>query len=167
MQLKLDMSCYLLNVYTKFQIDISKHVEEKSGKRGPTDGQTDRHCHCIIRPVFQTCCGPCCGPIKDIKTICFLSSHLQQTYHKYYFTIIVSFKGTSYGGDVCYRFTLELYLGCHLWPIIGCNMKWIDDHIYLGLYPLLMKIRYWKAYVQLSITKNILQIGNRRDVITK
>ena len=40
MQLKLDMSCHLLNVYTKFQIDISKHVEEKSGKRGRTDGQT-------------------------------------------------------------------------------------------------------------------------------
>ena len=32
MQLKLNMSCHLLNVYTKFKIDISKHVEEKSGK---------------------------------------------------------------------------------------------------------------------------------------
>ena len=42
MQLKLDMSCHLLNVYTKFQIDISKHVAEKSGKRGRTDGRTDR-----------------------------------------------------------------------------------------------------------------------------
>ena len=31
-KLKLDMSCYKLNVYTKFQIDISKHVEKKSGK---------------------------------------------------------------------------------------------------------------------------------------
>ena len=41
MQLKLDMSCHLLNAYTKFQIDISKHVEEKSGKRGRTDGRTD------------------------------------------------------------------------------------------------------------------------------
>ena len=41
MQLKLDMSCHLLNVYTKFQIDISRHVEEKSGKRGRTDGRTD------------------------------------------------------------------------------------------------------------------------------
>ena len=41
MQLNLDMSCHLLNVYTKFQIDISKHVEEKSGKRGRTDGRTD------------------------------------------------------------------------------------------------------------------------------
>ena len=42
MQLKLDMSCHLLNVYTKFQIDISKHVEEKSGRTdGRTDGQTD------------------------------------------------------------------------------------------------------------------------------
>ena len=41
MQLKFDMSCHLLNVYTKFQIDISKHVEEKSGKHGRTDGQTD------------------------------------------------------------------------------------------------------------------------------
>ena len=40
MQIKLDMSCHLLNVYTKFQIDISKHVEEKSGKRGRTDGRT-------------------------------------------------------------------------------------------------------------------------------
>ena len=57
MQLKLDMSCHLLNVYTKFQIDISKHVEEKSGKHGRTDGQTDRrtdgHCHGIIRPFFK------------------------------------------------------------------------------------------------------------------
>ena len=42
MQLKPDMSCHLLNVYTKFQIDISKHVEEKSEKRGRTDGRTDR-----------------------------------------------------------------------------------------------------------------------------
>ena len=41
MQLKLDMSCHLLNVYTKFRIDISRHVEEKSGKRGRTDGRTD------------------------------------------------------------------------------------------------------------------------------
>ena len=45
MQLKLDMSCHLLNVYTKFQIDISKHVEEKSGKRGRTDGRTDVRSH--------------------------------------------------------------------------------------------------------------------------
>ena len=49
MQLKLGMPCHLLNVYTKFQIDISKHVEEKSGKRGRTDG----HCHGIIRPFFK------------------------------------------------------------------------------------------------------------------
>ena len=41
MQLKLDMSCHLLNVYAKFQTDISKHVEAKSWKRGRTDGQTD------------------------------------------------------------------------------------------------------------------------------
>ena len=42
MQLKLDMSCHLLNVYTKFQIDISlKHVEEKSGEYGRIDGRTD------------------------------------------------------------------------------------------------------------------------------
>ena len=61
MQLELHMSCHLLNVYTKFQIDISKHVEEKPGKRGQTDGrtdgQTDRrtdgHCHGIIRPFFK------------------------------------------------------------------------------------------------------------------
>ena len=57
MQLKLDMSCHLLNVYTKFQIDISKHVEEKSGKRGRTDvrtdGRTDGHFHGIIRPFFK------------------------------------------------------------------------------------------------------------------
>ena len=61
MQLKLDISCHLLNVYTKFQLDISKHIEEKSGKPGRTDGRTDRrtdrrtdgHCHGIIRPFFK------------------------------------------------------------------------------------------------------------------
>ena len=42
MQLKLYMSCHLLNTYTKFQIDISKHVDKKSGKRGRTDRRTDR-----------------------------------------------------------------------------------------------------------------------------
>ena len=29
MKLKLDMSCHLLNAYTKFQIDISKHDEQE------------------------------------------------------------------------------------------------------------------------------------------
>ena len=53
MQLTLDMSCHLPNVYISFQIDISKHVEEKSGKPGRTDGQTDGHCHGIIRPFFK------------------------------------------------------------------------------------------------------------------
>ena len=42
MQFKLDMLCHLLNVYTKFQINISKHVEEKSGKHGRRDGWTNR-----------------------------------------------------------------------------------------------------------------------------
>ena len=41
MKLKLDMSCHLLNAYTKFQIDILKHVEKKSGKLGQTDGRAD------------------------------------------------------------------------------------------------------------------------------
>ena len=55
MKLKLDMSCHLLNANTKFQIDISKHIEKKSGKLGRTDGQTDgwtlpRH----KTSVFQT-----------------------------------------------------------------------------------------------------------------
>ena len=53
MQLKLDMSCHPLNVYTKFQIDITKHVEEKSRKRGRTDRRTDGHCRGIIRPFFK------------------------------------------------------------------------------------------------------------------
>ena len=38
MQLKLDMSCHLLNVYTKFQIDISKHVKKSPEN---ADGRTD------------------------------------------------------------------------------------------------------------------------------
>ena len=41
MRLKLDMSCHLLNVYTKFENDISKHAEKKSRKLGQTDGRTD------------------------------------------------------------------------------------------------------------------------------
>ena len=42
MQLKLDMSCRQLNVYTKFQIEMSKYVENKSGKCGRTARQKDR-----------------------------------------------------------------------------------------------------------------------------
>ena len=41
MQLKLEMSCHQLKVYTKFETDISKHVENKSWKLGRTDGRTD------------------------------------------------------------------------------------------------------------------------------
>ena len=42
MTLKHDMLCHLPNVYTKYQIDISKHVEKKSGNSyGWTDRWTD------------------------------------------------------------------------------------------------------------------------------
>ena len=43
MKLKLNMSCHLLNVYTKIQIDISKHVEKarKTRRDGRTDGRAD------------------------------------------------------------------------------------------------------------------------------
>ena len=43
MKLKLDMSCHLLNVYTKYGNDIWKHVEKSpENSDGRTDGQTDR-----------------------------------------------------------------------------------------------------------------------------
>ena len=41
-KLKLNMSCNLLNVYTKFENDISKHVEKKYGNLGRMDRRTDR-----------------------------------------------------------------------------------------------------------------------------
>ena len=53
MKLKLHMSCHLLNVYTKFQIDISKHIEKKSRKSRWTDRRMDKHCHGIICPFFK------------------------------------------------------------------------------------------------------------------
>ena len=52
MKLKLDMSCHLLNAYTKFQIDISKHVEKKSGKLGRTDGWTDMNAEKWLWLIF-------------------------------------------------------------------------------------------------------------------
>ena len=54
MKLKLNMSCHLLNVYTKFQNDISKHIENiPENADGQTDGRTDEHCHGIIHPFFK------------------------------------------------------------------------------------------------------------------
>ena len=54
MKLKLDMSCHQLNVYTKFENDISKHVEKSpENSDGQTDGQTDEHFHGIKRPFFK------------------------------------------------------------------------------------------------------------------
>ena len=44
MQLKLNMLCHLLNVYTKLEIDTSKHVVkslENADRRMETDGQTE------------------------------------------------------------------------------------------------------------------------------
>ena len=50
MKLKLYISCHLLNVYAKFQIDMSKHVEKvwKTGTDILMDRRTDGHCHGII-----------------------------------------------------------------------------------------------------------------------
>ena len=56
MKLKLDMSCHLLNVYSKFQIDISKHAEKKSGKLGRVGKRTNvrtESWHGTIRPFFE------------------------------------------------------------------------------------------------------------------
>ena len=81
MKRKLDMLCHLLIVYTKFQIDISKHVEKKSGKlrrtSGRTDrrsgGQTDGHCHGTIRPFFKRV-------YKKCLTTQICPSHLGDSY---------------------------------------------------------------------------------------
>ena len=59
MKLKLDMPCHLLNVYTKFDNDISKHVEKKSGKLRRMDRRTDGRTDGWTLPrhntsVFQT-----------------------------------------------------------------------------------------------------------------
>ena len=41
MKLKLDMSCHLLNVYTKFEIDISEHIKESP--ENPDGRTSQRH----------------------------------------------------------------------------------------------------------------------------
>ena len=61
MTFELDLTCIKIKWYTKFQINMSKHVGEKCGKlwrtdgrmdgRTRTDGRTDGHHHTIIRPV--------------------------------------------------------------------------------------------------------------------
>ena len=65
MTFKLDLTCIKIKLYTKFQLNISKHVGEKCGKLwrtdgrtdgrrpGRTDGRTDGHHHTIIRPVWR------------------------------------------------------------------------------------------------------------------
>ena len=53
MKLKLDMSCYPLSLYTKFQIDISRYVE-KSLELGQTDGRTlPRHNTSVFKTDVQ------------------------------------------------------------------------------------------------------------------
>ena len=53
MAFKLDLTCIKIKYYTKFQLNISKHVGEKCGKLtdGRTETRTDGHHHTIIRPV--------------------------------------------------------------------------------------------------------------------
>ena len=50
MKLKLDMSCNLLNVCTKFQIEMSMNVERS---RENLHRWTDGHCHRMIRPFLK------------------------------------------------------------------------------------------------------------------
>ena len=49
MAFKLDLMCIKIKWYTKFQMNMSKHVGEKCGKLWWTDG----HHHTIIRPVWR------------------------------------------------------------------------------------------------------------------
>ena len=57
--LKLDLKCSKTKSYAKWQLNISKHVEEKCGKLadgdpdGRTETRTDRHHHTIICPVWR------------------------------------------------------------------------------------------------------------------
>ena len=60
MKLKLNILCHLLNIYTKLEIDTSKHVEKKFVKLG----QMDLHCHSIIWPFFKQ-------DYKNTLQICF------------------------------------------------------------------------------------------------
>ena len=54
MKLKLDMSCHLLSIYTKFEIDISKHVEKsKENLYGRTDRNRQTSPCGIIRLFFK------------------------------------------------------------------------------------------------------------------
>ena len=57
MAFELDLTCIKIKWYTKFQINMSKHVGEKCGKLWRTDGRTetrtDGHHHTIIRPVWR------------------------------------------------------------------------------------------------------------------
>ena len=57
MAFKLDLTCIKIKWFTKFQINMSKHVGEKCGKLWRTDGRTetrtDGHDHTIIRPVWR------------------------------------------------------------------------------------------------------------------
>ena len=62
---ELAFTCIKIKWYTKFQLNISKHVGEKCGKlwrtdgwtdgrtETRTDGRTDGHHHTIIRPVWR------------------------------------------------------------------------------------------------------------------
>ena len=61
MAFELDLTCITIKWYTKYQINMSKHVGEKCGKLWRTDGRrpgrtetrTDGHHHTIIRPVWR------------------------------------------------------------------------------------------------------------------
>ena len=58
MVFELDLSCIRIKSYTKYQLNMSKHVGEKFGKLSRTEGQIDedpdgRTYHTIIRPVWR------------------------------------------------------------------------------------------------------------------
>ena len=96
MAFELDLTCIKIKWYTKFQINMTKHVGEKCGKLwrtdgrtdgwtdgwtdGDPDGRTDGHHHTIIRPVwrraYKNCWNDCTMPIltpeKRDEWFCFM-----------------------------------------------------------------------------------------------
>ena len=87
MAFELYLTCIKIKWYTKFQINMSKHVGEKCGKLwrtdgrtdgwmdgdpdGRTDGRTDGHHHTIIRPVWR----------RAYKNYCMMWKVLSQGIH--------------------------------------------------------------------------------------
>ena len=122
---ELDLTCIKIKWYTKFQINMSKHVEKKCGKLWRTDGQTDGQTH-EMGVMWPQLMWPFFGQIMWLLKV-FSRNDSYVTFVHNYVTLKTLFMWHSKLQDIYVTFSQNLCNFC-----LNLNLKWCDFFIIIA-----------------------------------